>query len=63
MIPLDKGVCGASFSRKMLLNVADVHRFDGHIACDSNTCSEIVIPLIYENKCLGVLDIDSTSYG
>ena len=63
VIPLDKGVCGASFSRKMLLNVADVHRFNGHIACDSNTYSEIVIPLIYENKCLGVLDIDSTSYG
>lgn len=63
LIPLDKGVCGASFSRKMLLNVADVHRFEGHIACDSDSCSEIVVPLIYENKCIGVLDIDSTSYG
>ena len=63
IIPLDKGVCGAAFSKKMLLNVADVHRFEGHISCDSDSCSEIVIPLIYQNKCLGVLDIDSASYG
>ena len=63
VIPLDKGVCVMSFSKRMLLNVPDVHRFEGHIACDSASCSEIVVPLVYENRCIGVLDIDSESYG
>ena len=58
-IPFDKGVCGTSYSKKMLLNVANVHEFPGHIACDSASNSEIVIPLIYKDKRYGVLDIDS----
>lgn len=58
-IDIGKGVCGTSFEKKMLLNVKDVHKFVGHIACDSSTNSEIVIPLIYNNNRYGVLDIDS----
>lgn len=58
-IPIGKGVCGTSYQKKMLLNVADVSKFEGHIACDSNSKSELVIPLIYENKSYGVLDIDA----
>ena len=58
-IDIGKGVCGTSFEKKMLLNVKDVHKFAGHIACDSSTNSEIVIPLIYNNNRYGVLDIDS----
>lgn len=61
-IPIGKGVCGTAFEKKMLINVKDVHQFDGHIACDTNTNSEIVIPLKYENKLFGVLDIDSINY-
>lgn len=62
LIDIGKGVCGTSFERKMLLNVNDVHQFEGHIACDAASNSEIVIPLTYQNKCIGVLDIDSESY-
>ena len=61
-IPIGKGVCGTSFEKKMLLNVKDVHKFPGHIACDSKTNSEIVIPLVYKNTRLGVLDIDSIAF-
>ena len=62
IIDIGKGVCGTSFDKKMLLNVKNVHEFEGHIACDQNTNSEIVIPLIYRTKRFGVLDIDSISY-
>ena len=62
LIDIGKGVCGTSFDKKMLLNVKNVHEFEGHIACDQNTNSEIVIPLIYRTKRFGVLDIDSISY-
>lgn len=61
-IAIGKGVCGTSYEKKMLLNVKNVHEFPGHIACDSRSNSEIVIPLQYEDKCFGVLDIDSTSF-
>lgn len=61
-IAIGKGVCGTSFQRKALTNVANVHDFEGHIACDPNTNSEIVIPLIYEGRRFGVLDIDSLEY-
>lgn len=61
-IAIGKGVCGTAYEKKMLLNIANVHEFPGHIACDSRSNSEIVIPLRYENKCYGVLDIDSTSF-
>lgn len=58
-LKLDKGVCAKSFTSKQLLNVKNVHDFEGHIACDSASNSELVIPLIYEEKEYGVLDIDS----
>lgn len=61
-IPIGKGVCGTSFQKKMLLNIKNVHEFEGHIACDSKTNSELVIPLIHNGKRFGVLDIDSVSY-
>ena len=61
LIPIGKGVCGTSYEKKMLLNIKNVHDFPGHIACDSRSNSELVVPLTYENKCYGVLDIDSTS--
>lgn len=62
LIDIGKGVCGTSFDKKMLLNIKNVHEFEGHIACDQNTNSEIVIPLVYKTKRFGVLDIDSISY-
>ena len=62
-IDIGKGVCGAAFERKCLLNINDVHKFEGHIACDSRSNSELVVPLIYDNKCIGVIDMDSESYG
>lgn len=58
-IAIGKGVCGTSYERKMLLNVSNVHEFPGHIACDSASNSELVVPLIYNGKQFGVLDIDS----
>ena len=61
-IEFSKGVCGTAYQNRTLLNVKNVHEFPGHIACDSRSNSEIVIPLIYEDKCYGVLDIDSTSF-
>ena len=61
-IGIGKGVCGTAYQNKTLLNVDNVHNFPGHIACDSRSNSEIVIPLIYNGKRYGVLDIDSTSY-
>ena len=60
-IELGKGVCGTSaLSRKTIIS-ADVNKFPGHIVCDSDSKSEIVIPLIKNDKLLGVLDIDSAS--
>ena len=61
-IEIGKGVCGTAFEKKLMLNVEDVHKFDGHIACDSASNSEIVVPLISNGKRIGVLDIDSTSF-
>ena len=58
-IELGKGVCGTSLQEKVILNVPDVHVFDGHIACDSNSNSELVIPLFKHGKTIGVMDIDS----
>jgi len=54
-----KGVCGTAVEKKKTQLVADVHNFDGHIACDSDSSSEIVIPIIVNGVVLGVLDIDS----
>lgn len=57
-IPFDKGVCGAAFSERRVFNIADVHDFPGHIACDEASNSELVVPILYENKIYGVLDVD-----
>jgi GAF domain-containing protein len=54
-----KGVCGASWAQSKTLIVPDVEKFPGHIACSSLSRSEIVIPIIRNNKVLGVLDADS----
>ena len=53
------GVCGTAFQTGKVLRVANVHEFVGHIACDSASNSEIVLPLIKDGKKIGVLDIDS----
>jgi L-methionine (R)-S-oxide reductase len=64
-IALDKGVCGAAATQLKTMRVDNIHKFEGHIACDSASFSEIVIPLFYPNKketienLIGVLDIDS----
>ncbi len=58
-IPLNRGVCGAAATRRETLIVADVHTFPGHIACDSASNSEIVVPIIKNNQLIGVIDIDS----
>jgi L-methionine (R)-S-oxide reductase len=55
----ERGVCGASFREKKTLRVGDVHEFPGHIACDSASRSELVIPLKKREKIFGVLDLDS----
>lgn len=55
----ERGVCGASFREKRTLRVGDVHSFPGHIACDSQSRSELVIPLKKGDKIFGVLDLDS----
>lgn len=55
----DQGVCGAAAISRQVQRVDDVHAFPGHIACDSASNSEIVIPLIRGGELLGVLDIDS----
>jgi L-methionine (R)-S-oxide reductase len=58
-IPVGKGVCGTAASRRATVVVPDVHAFPGHIACDSASNSEIVVPLLREGCLLGVLDLDS----
>ena len=60
-IELGKGVCGTSALSRKTIIVPDVNKFPGHIVCDSDSKSEIVIPLIKSDKLLGVLDIDSAS--
>ena len=62
-IPEGKGVCGAAMAADKTLNVPDVHAFPGHIACDSASRSEIVIPLHRDGKPAGVLDLDSPEAG
>ncbi|CAI8755893.1 MULTISPECIES: GAF domain-containing protein [Bacillus] len=58
-IPFGRGVCGVAAETKTTQLVADVHQFPGHIACDSASNSEIVVPIIKEGTVIGVLDIDS----
>lgn len=58
-IAIGKGVCGTAAARRESVLVANVHEFPGHIACDSASNSEIVVPMIRGNELLGVLDLDS----
>lgn len=58
-IPLNKGVCGAAASSRQTRRVDDVDAFPGHIACDSASRSELVVPLLHDGELVGVLDIDS----
>ena len=59
LIPVGKGVCGTAVAGNRVQRVEDVHRFPGHIACDSASNSEIVLPLSCREEIWGVLDIDS----
>lgn len=59
IIPNGKGVCGTACQRKRPQLVKDVNQFPGHIACDSASQSEIVVPLLYGSQILGVMDLDS----
>lgn len=59
LIDMGKGVCGTSALKRETIVVKDVHEFEGHIACDCNSNSEIVIPIIKNDELFGVLDIDS----
>jgi GAF domain-containing protein len=59
-IQMGKGVCGAAAASGETLRVADVETFDGHIACDADARSEIVVPLFKRGELIGVLDVDST---
>ena len=58
-IPWGKGVCGTAAATREVQRVADVHDFSGHIACDINSRSEIVLPLVLNDELIGVLDLDS----
>ena len=58
----DEGVCGAAAKSRQVQRVEDVHAFAGHIACDSASNSEIVVPLIRDGELIGVLDIDSPKF-
>ncbi len=60
-IPTGRGVCGTAASETRTMLVRDVHEFDGHIACDAASNSEVVVPIVVENRVVGVLDIDSPS--
>ncbi|MDY4129501.1 GAF domain-containing protein [Peptostreptococcus anaerobius] len=61
-INYESGVCGRAFSTKKTLRVDDVHNFEGHIACDAASNSELVIPIIKDGVCKGVLDMDSAEF-
>lgn len=59
LIPVGRGVCGTAAATHQIQLVEDVHQFPGHIACDSASNSEIVLPLIKDDVLLGVMDIDA----
>jgi len=62
-IPFNRGVCGAAAATRQTQRVEDVHAFPGHIACDSASNSELVIPLVKAGRLIGVLDLDSPKIG
>ncbi len=59
-LPVGKGVCQKAVREKCVVRVDDVHQFSSHISCDSNSQSELVVPLFYHDKVVAVLDIDSS---
>jgi GAF domain-containing protein len=61
-IPVGRGVCGAAAATRTTQRVDDVHAFPGHIACDSASNSELVVPIIVNDRVVAVLDIDSPEY-
>lgn len=63
LIPVGRGVCGTAAQTREIQLVPDVHLFPGHIACDSASSSEIVLPLIHNDILLGVMDIDAPITG
>ncbi|ASF11059.1 hypothetical protein NBRGN_062_00830 [Nocardia brasiliensis NBRC 14402] len=62
-IPLGKGVCGTAAQTRETQLVPDVHAFPGHIACDADTRSEVVVPLVHNGALIGVFDLDSPEPG
>lgn len=62
-IPFGRGVCGTAAASRNTQRVRDVNEFDGHIACDSASASELVVPLIKDGRLIGVLDLDSPNIG
>ncbi len=62
-IPVGRGVCGTAAETNTVQRVDDVHQFEGHIACDAASNSEIVIPVSVDGQLVGVLDIDSPEVG
>ena len=62
-IPVGKGVCGTAARKRETVVVEDVNRFPGHIACDTASRSEIVVPLVSGDRLIGVLDVDAPKVG
>jgi GAF domain-containing protein len=62
-IPVGRGVCGTAVAQRASIVVPDVHAFPGHIACDSASQSELVVPLFHGDRITGVLDLDSPDPG
>ncbi|WP_321406591.1 GAF domain-containing protein [Tolumonas auensis] len=62
-IPVGRGVCGAAAATRETQRIDDVHAFPGHIACDGASNSELVVPIIVNDKVVAVLDIDSPEHG
>ena len=58
-IPLGRGVCGTAAAERTTQVVGDVHAFPGHIACDADSASELVVPIVAGDRLVGVLDLDS----
>jgi GAF domain-containing protein len=61
-IPFGRGVCGAAWQRQETMIVPNVHQFAGHIACSSESKSEVVVPVFRDGQVIAVLDIDSAEY-
>ncbi len=62
-IPFGKGVCGTAAATREAQCIEDVHAFPGHIACDAASASELVVPMVHEDRLIGVIDLDSPIRG